>query len=77
LFAELEARVDQLKVSETVLKNIVYREQDAGEVLEYKYKQLSHECVYHMELREASDCELVNCYKSLFKLNEDCERLRG
>jgi hypothetical protein len=30
-----------------------------------------------MELREASDRDLVNCYKSLQKLNEDCERLRG
>jgi hypothetical protein len=30
-----------------------------------------------MELREASDCALVNCYKSLQKLNEDCERLQG
>jgi septal ring factor EnvC (AmiA/AmiB activator) len=77
LFAELEARVDQLKASETDLKNIVYREKDAREVLEYEYKQLSHECVKHMELREASDRDLVNCYKSLQKLNEDCEKLRG
>jgi hypothetical protein len=77
LFAKLEARVDQLKASETDLKNIVYREQDAREVLEYEYKQLSHECVYHMELCEASDRDLMNCYKSLQKLNEDCERLRG
>jgi hypothetical protein len=30
-----------------------------------------------MELREASDRDLVNCYKSLQKLNEDCEKLRG
>jgi hypothetical protein len=30
-----------------------------------------------MELREASDCDLVNYYKSLQKLNEDCEKLRG
>jgi hypothetical protein len=30
-----------------------------------------------MELREASDCDLVNCYKSLQKLNEDCEKLWG
>jgi hypothetical protein len=28
-----------------------------------------------MELRIASDRDLVNCYKSLQKLNEDCERL--
>jgi hypothetical protein len=76
LFADLEARVDQLKASETDLKNIVYCEHDAREVLEYEYKQLCHECVYHMELREASDCDLVNCYKSLQKLNEDYDRLR-
>jgi hypothetical protein len=68
--------VDQLKASETDLKNIVYQEKDAREVLEYEYKQLAHECIYHMELREASDRDLVNCYKSLQKLNEDCERLR-
>jgi hypothetical protein len=30
-----------------------------------------------MELREASDRDLVNCYKSLQKLNEDCEKLWG
>jgi hypothetical protein len=28
-----------------------------------------------MEFREASDRDLVNCYKSLQKLNEDCEKL--
>jgi hypothetical protein len=28
-----------------------------------------------MELRIASDRDLVNCYKSLQKLNEDCEAL--
>jgi hypothetical protein len=76
LCAELETRVDQLKALETDLKNIVYREKDAREVLQYEYKQLAHECIHHMELREASDCDLVNCYKSLHKLNEDCERLR-
>jgi hypothetical protein len=75
--ADLEASVDQLKASETDLKNIIYREKDAREVLEYEYKQLSHECVKHMELREASDRDLVNCYKSLQKLNEDCEKLCG
>jgi hypothetical protein len=75
--ADLEARVDQLKASETDLKNIVYQEKDAREVLEYEYKQLSYECNKHMELREASDCDLVNCYKSLQKLNEDCEKLWG
>jgi hypothetical protein len=30
-----------------------------------------------MELRIASDRDLVNCYKSLQKLNEDCEALRA
>jgi hypothetical protein len=71
------ARVDQLKLSKTDLKNIVYREKDAYEVLEYEYKQLSHECVKHMELHEASDRDLVNSYKSLQKLNEECQRLWG
>jgi hypothetical protein len=50
---------------------------DAREVLEYEFKKLSHECIYHMELREASGRDLVNCYKSLQKLNEDCKKLRG
>jgi hypothetical protein len=43
LSAELETRVDKLKASETDLKNIVYRETDAREVLEYEYKKLAHE----------------------------------
>jgi hypothetical protein len=30
-----------------------------------------------MELRIALDRDLVNCYKSLQKLNEDCEKLWG
>jgi hypothetical protein len=30
-----------------------------------------------MELRIASDRDLVNCYKSLQKLNEDCKALRA
>jgi hypothetical protein len=30
-----------------------------------------------MELRITSDHDLVNCYKSLQKLNEDCEKLRA
>jgi hypothetical protein len=55
LSADVEARVDQRKASEMDLKNIVYRETDKREVLEYKYTHLSHECIYHMELREASD----------------------
>jgi hypothetical protein len=62
LSAELETRVEQLKALETDLKNIIYWEKDAREVVEYEYKQLAHECIYHMELREASDCDLVNCY---------------
>jgi septal ring factor EnvC (AmiA/AmiB activator) len=77
LIAELETRVDQLKDSETDLKNLFYREQEARQVLEYDYKELAYECDKHMELRIASDHDLVNCYKSLQKLNEDCEKLRA
>jgi hypothetical protein len=77
LFADLEARVEQLKASEVDMKNLFYREKDAHEVLEYDYKQPAHECNMHMELRIASDRDLVNCYKSLQKLGEDCEKLRG
>jgi hypothetical protein len=69
--------VEQLKASEVNMKNLFYREKDAREVLEYDYKQLAHLCNMHMELRIASDRDLVNYYKSLQKLNEDCERLRG
>jgi hypothetical protein len=58
------------------MKNLFYREKDVREVLEYDYKQLAHECNMHMELQITSDRDLVNCYKSLQKLNEDCERLR-
>jgi hypothetical protein len=77
LFAELETRVEQLKASEVDMKNLFYREKDAREVLDYDYKQLAHECNMHMELRIASDRDLVNCYKSLQKLGKDCEKLRG
>jgi hypothetical protein len=59
------------------MKNIFYWEKEDREVLEYDYKQLAYECDKHMELRIASDRDLVNCYKSLQKLNEDCEKLRG
>jgi septal ring factor EnvC (AmiA/AmiB activator) len=76
LFAELETRVEQFKASEVDMKNLFYREKDAREVLEYDYKQWAHECDKHMELRIASDRDLVNCYKSLQKLNEDCKKLR-
>jgi hypothetical protein len=77
LFAELETRIEQLKASKVDMKNLFYREKDAREVLEYDYKQLAHECDKHMELRIASDRDLVNYYKSLQKLNEDCKKLRG
>jgi hypothetical protein len=77
LFVDLDARVEQLKASEVDMKNLFYREKDAREVLEYDYKQLAHKCNMHMELRIASDRDLGNCYKSLQKLGEDCERLRG
>jgi hypothetical protein len=76
-FAELETRVEQLKTSETDLNNLFYREQEARQVLELHYKELAYECDKHMELRIASDRDLVNCYKSLQKLNEDCEKLRA
>jgi hypothetical protein len=77
LLAELETRVEQLKTSETDLKNLFYREQEARQVLELDYKELAYECDKHMELRIASDRDLVNGYKSLQKLNEDCEKLRA
>jgi hypothetical protein len=77
LNAEFETRVGQLKASETDLKNLFYREKEAHEVLEYDYKQLAYECDKHMELRIASDLDLINFYKSLQKLNEDCEKLRA
>jgi hypothetical protein len=77
LSADLEARVDQVKASKTNLKNIMYRDTDKREVLEYKYAQLRHECIQHMELHEASDLYLVCCYKSLQKLNDDYEKLRA
>jgi hypothetical protein len=59
------------------MKNFFYREQEARQVLELDYKELAFECDKHMELRIASDRDLVNCYKSLQKLNEDCEALRA
>jgi hypothetical protein len=73
LIVELETRVEKLKDSEVDMKNLLYREKEAREVLEYDYKQLAYECDKHMELRIASYRDLVNCYKSLQKLNEDCE----
>jgi hypothetical protein len=33
-----------------------------------RVEQLAHECCTHLKLRIASDCDLVNCYKSLQKL---------
>jgi vacuolar-type H+-ATPase subunit I/STV1 len=77
LIAELETHVDQLKASETDLKNLFYREQEALQELEYDYKEIAYECDKPMELHIASDRDLVNCYKSLQKLNEDCKRLRA
>jgi hypothetical protein len=77
LVAELDTPVDQLKASETDLKNLFYREQEVRQVLEYDYKELAYECNKHMELRIASDRDLINYYKSLQKLNEDCEKLRA
>jgi hypothetical protein len=77
LIAELETRIEQLRASEVDMKNLFYREKEAREVLEYDYKQLAYEYYKHMELRIASDRDLVNYYKSLQKLNEDCKNLRA
>jgi hypothetical protein len=77
LIAELETRVEQLRASEVDMKNLFYWEKEAREVLEYEYKQLAYACDKHMELHIALDRDLVNCYKSLQKLNEDCEKLRA
>jgi hypothetical protein len=77
LIAELETRVEQQMALEVDMKNLFYREKETCEVLEYDYKQLAYECDKHMELRIASDRDLVNCYKSLQKLNKDCEKLRA
>jgi DNA repair ATPase RecN len=77
LIAELETCVEQLRALEVDTKNLFYREKEAREVLEFDYKQLAYECDKHMELRIASDRDLVNCYKSLQKLNEDWEKLQA
>jgi hypothetical protein len=77
LFVDLEDQVEQVKPFEVDMKNLFYREKDAREVLEYDYKQLTHKCNMHMELQIASDRDLVNCYKSLQNLGEDCEKLWG
>jgi hypothetical protein len=77
LIAELETRAEQLRASGVDMKNLFYREKEAREVLEYDYKKLAYECDKHMELHIASDHDLVNCYKSLQKLNKDCEKLRA
>jgi hypothetical protein len=57
--------VEQLRISEKDMKNLFYREQEARLVLELDYKELAFECDKHMELRIASDRDLVNCYKLL------------
>jgi hypothetical protein len=77
LIAELGTHVEQLRASEVDMKNLFYREKEAREVLEYDYKQLAYECDKHMELRIALDHDLVNCYKSLQKMNKDCEKLQA
>jgi predicted NodU family carbamoyl transferase len=59
------------------MKNLFYQDQEARQVLELDYKELAFECDEHMELHIASDRDLVNCCKSLQKLNEDCEVLRA
>jgi predicted NodU family carbamoyl transferase len=42
--------VEQLKSSETSMKNLFYREQEARQVLELDYKELAFEC---KKLKEA------------------------
>jgi hypothetical protein len=59
--------VEQLRTSQTDMKNLFYPEQEARQVLELDYKEHAFECEKHMELRIASDRDLVNCYKSLQK----------
>jgi hypothetical protein len=59
------------------MKNLFYREPEAHQVLELDYKELAFECDKNLELQIASDHDLVNYYKSLQKLNEDCEALRA
>jgi hypothetical protein len=61
--AELETQVEQLRSSEISMKNLFYREKEARQILELDYKELAFECDKHMELRIASDRDLVNCYK--------------
>jgi hypothetical protein len=77
LIAELETHVERLRASEVDMKNLFYREKEAREVLEYDYKQLAYKCDKHLELHIALDRDLVNFYKSLQKLNEDCEKLQA
>jgi hypothetical protein len=64
-FAELEASLEQVKTLDTDLKNIVYRETDARKVAEYELAKMRPECIIWMDLREASDIDLMRCYKSL------------
>jgi hypothetical protein len=47
------------------MNNLFYQEQEARQVLELDYKELAFECDKDMELRIASDRDLINCYKSL------------
>jgi hypothetical protein len=68
LFAELETRVKQLKALEVDMKNLFYREKDACEVLEYDYKQLTHECNMHMELQIVTLSTTINFRRSLAKI---------
>jgi hypothetical protein len=72
LFADLEARVEQLKASEIDMNNLFYQEKDAREVLEYDYKQLAHECNMHMELRIVTLSTAINLCRSLMKTVRGC-----
>jgi hypothetical protein len=72
LFADLEARGEQLKASEIDMKNLFYLEKDAREVLEYNYKQLAHECSMHMELRIVTLSTAINLCRSSTKTARSC-----
>jgi hypothetical protein len=76
LCADLEAWVEQLKASETDMKNFFYREKDARDVLEYDYKQLAHECnMYTWSFgspRIVTLSTTINLCRSLVKTVRSC-----
>jgi hypothetical protein len=76
LLAELEARVDQLKASETDLKNIVYRETDAREVLEMSTKSrvMSASITWSFVKPQTVTLSIaINLCRSSTKIARNCE----